>query len=92
MCFGVARLITGVGEFDLKEGVNSGNEKSPPPNFTQPDPNLEETPFLLLDKNQPGKVIILYDEDERVAPKAATTLVERGYDNLFLLSGGMSHI
>ena len=42
----------------------------------------------LVQKNQPGKIIIVYDEDERVAPKAATTLVERGYDNLFLLSGG----
>ncbi|XP_064605072.1 centrosomal protein of 41 kDa-like isoform X2 [Liolophura sinensis] len=44
---------------------------------------------LLVYKNQPGKIIVLYDEDERIAPKAASTLVERGYDNLFLLSGGL---
>jgi len=44
---------------------------------------------MLAYKNQPGKIVILYDEDERMAPKAATTLVERGYDNLFLLSGGL---
>ena len=35
-----------------------------------------------------GKIIVVYDDDEKIAPKAATTLVERGYDNLFLLSGG----
>ncbi|XP_067933943.1 centrosomal protein of 41 kDa A-like [Watersipora subatra] len=48
-----------------------------------------ENKSMLAYKNQPGKIIIVYDEDERVAPKAATTLVERGYDNLFLLSGGL---
>ena len=37
----------------------------------------------------PGKIVILYDEDERLAPHVATTLVQRGYDNLFMLSGGM---
>ena len=39
-------------------------------------------------KNKPGKIIVIYDEDERIAPMAATTLVQRGYDNLFMLSGG----
>jgi len=33
-------------------------------------------------------VILLYDNDEKVAPAAATTLVQRGYDNIFMLSGG----
>ncbi|XP_046548729.1 centrosomal protein of 41 kDa-like isoform X2 [Haliotis rubra] len=44
---------------------------------------------LLSYRNQTGKIIILYDEDERIAHDAATTLVQRGYDNLFLLSGGL---
>jgi centrosomal protein CEP41 len=48
-----------------------------------------ETPELLAYKNRSGKIIVVYDDDERVSPRAATTLVERGYDNLFLLSGGM---
>ena len=39
-------------------------------------------------KNQDGKIIILYDNDETMAHRAATTLVERGYENLFMLSGG----
>lgn len=47
-----------------------------------------ETKELLAYKNQPGKIIVIYDEDERIAVKAATTFVQRGYDNLFMLSGG----
>ena len=39
-------------------------------------------------KNCPGRIIILYDEDERIATVAATTMVERGFDNIFILSGG----
>jgi len=30
----------------------------------------------------------LYDNDEKIAPEAAATLVQRGYDNVFMLSGG----
>jgi centrosomal protein CEP41 len=48
-----------------------------------------ETPELLAYKNQPGKIIVLYDDDEKLTPRAAQTLVERGYDNMFMLSGGM---
>ncbi len=47
-----------------------------------------ETKEMLSYKNQPGKIIVVYDDDEKLCPKAATTLVQRGYDNLFLLSGG----
>ncbi|XP_046356305.1 centrosomal protein of 41 kDa-like isoform X2 [Haliotis rufescens] len=48
-----------------------------------------ETKDLLVYRNQTGKIIILYDEDERLAHDAATTFVQRGYDNIFLLSGGL---
>jgi centrosomal protein CEP41 len=48
-----------------------------------------ESKEMLAYKNKPGKIIIIYDEDERLAHSAATTLVQRGYDNLFMLSGGM---
>ncbi|XP_059150457.1 centrosomal protein of 41 kDa B-like isoform X2 [Physella acuta] len=48
-----------------------------------------ETKDMLNYKNQPGKIILIYDEDERISHRAATTLVQRGYDNLFMLSGGM---
>ena len=30
----------------------------------------------------------MYDYDEDMAPRAASTIVERGFDNLFMLSGG----
>lgn len=48
-----------------------------------------ETPEMLAYKNQSGKIIVVYDDDERIAPRAASTLVQRGYDNLFMLSGGL---
>jgi len=48
-----------------------------------------ETPELLAYKNKEGRIIVLYDEEENLAPKVAQTFVERGYENLFLLSGGM---
>ncbi|CAF0881929.1 unnamed protein product [Rotaria sordida] len=50
-----------------------------------------ESKELLIYKNQKGKIIILYDEDERTAPNAATIMVERGYNNIFLLSGGLKY-
>ncbi|XP_068560627.1 LOW QUALITY PROTEIN: centrosomal protein of 41 kDa [Cebidichthys violaceus] len=43
-------------------------------------------------KNTAGKIIIMYDEDERMASQAATVMCERGFDNLFLLSGGLKVI
>lgn len=42
-------------------------------------------------KNAPGKIIIIYDEDERIATQAATTMCQRGIENLYMLSGGKSH-
>ncbi|XP_018421854.1 PREDICTED: centrosomal protein of 41 kDa isoform X4 [Nanorana parkeri] len=46
------------------------------------------TPEILNYKNAQGKIIIIYDEDERIATLAATTMCERGFENLFMLSGG----
>ena len=39
--------------------------------------------------NKAGRILIVYDDDERTATKAAATLAERGVDNVFLLSGGL---
>ncbi|KFV89914.1 Centrosomal protein of 41 kDa, partial [Eurypyga helias] len=44
---------------------------------------------ILEYKNAHGKLIILYDNDERLASQAATTMCERGFENLFMLSGGL---
>ncbi|KAF7707711.1 centrosomal protein of 41 kDa isoform X2 [Silurus meridionalis] len=43
-------------------------------------------------RNAQGKIIILYDEDERIAGQAATIMCERGFENLFMLSGGLKVI
>ncbi|RUS86215.1 hypothetical protein EGW08_006010 [Elysia chlorotica] len=48
-----------------------------------------ETKDMLTFKNKPGKIILLYDDDETISHRAAATLVQRGYDNLFMLSGGL---
>ncbi|KAG5273021.1 hypothetical protein AALO_G00146660 [Alosa alosa] len=47
------------------------------------------TKEVLNYKNVIGKIIIVYDEDERLASQAATTMCERGFENLFMLSGGL---
>uniref|UniRef100_A0A914WWK7 Rhodanese domain-containing protein n=1 Tax=Plectus sambesii TaxID=2011161 RepID=A0A914WWK7_9BILA len=40
-------------------------------------------------KNKPGKMIVLYDDNERNAPRVTTTILQRGYTNCVLLSGGV---
>ncbi|XP_030072844.1 centrosomal protein of 41 kDa isoform X2 [Microcaecilia unicolor] len=52
------------------------------------------SPFTsdILEFNAHGKIIILYDEDERIASQAATTMCERGFENVFMLSGGLKII
>uniref|UniRef100_A0A8C6S1I5 Centrosomal protein 41 n=1 Tax=Neogobius melanostomus TaxID=47308 RepID=A0A8C6S1I5_9GOBI len=50
------------------------------------------TKEVLQYKNAPGKIIIVYDEDERTASQAATTMCQRGFENLFMLSGGLKVI
>ncbi|XP_072027095.1 centrosomal protein of 41 kDa A-like [Amphiura filiformis] len=47
------------------------------------------TKDMMSYRNQPGKIIVMYDEDERIGPMAASTLAQRGFDNTFLLSGGL---
>jgi centrosomal protein CEP41 len=48
-----------------------------------------ETREMLRLKNRPGAIIVLYDDDESLASRCATTLTQRGYDNVFMLSGGI---
>ncbi|KAE8296716.1 Centrosomal protein of 41 kDa [Larimichthys crocea] len=50
------------------------------------------TKEVLEYKNAAGKIIIVYDEDERIASQAGTTMCERGFENLFMLSGGLKVI
>lgn len=41
-------------------------------------------------KNVPETLIILYCDDERISSEAAKVFVDRGTDNIFLLTGGMN--
>ncbi|TMW55614.1 hypothetical protein Poli38472_010496 [Pythium oligandrum] len=40
-------------------------------------------------KNQESKLIILYDQDEKTVTATAHTLVQRGFDNVYVLTGGI---
>ena len=40
-------------------------------------------------KNKANKLIIIYMGDERKGTAAATLMTEKGYENVFLLSGGI---
>jgi rhodanese-related sulfurtransferase len=48
-----------------------------------------ETQEMLAYKNRESKLIVVYDFDEGIAAKFTTTMMERGYDNVFMLSGGL---
>ena len=41
-------------------------------------------------RNAEGKLIVLYDDCERLAAAAAHQLVHRGYENVFVLTGGLA--
>lgn len=47
------------------------------------------TPALQRYKNRKGYIIVLYDNDEALGRSAATTFVEKGFLNTFLLSDGL---
>ncbi|PFX23823.1 Centrosomal protein of 41 kDa [Stylophora pistillata] len=57
--------------------------------FQAPRPEERCLAVVRGNKNKLGKIIILYDEDERLAPTAATTFVQREVDNVFMLSGDL---
>ena len=47
------------------------------------------TPALFHYKNKDGKVIVLYALDDRKGRTTANQFVEKGFDNIFLLTGGL---
>ena len=48
-----------------------------------------ETREMYRFKNVDGKIIVIVDSDESMSPNFATTMIQRGYDNVFVLSGGL---
>ena len=68
------------GLWRIKESVN------------YPAPNIgrdKMIPEIFHFKNKPEKLIILYMNDERAGSKIAQLFAEKGFDNTFLLSGGI---
>jgi centrosomal protein CEP41 len=47
------------------------------------------TPELYRFKNREGKLIIVYMNDERKGCAIANLMAEKGFENVFLLSGGI---
>ena len=59
-------------------------------NFPAPNIARDKTiPELFRFKNKPDKLIVIYMEDERKGTQAAMLFFEKGYENIFLLSGGI---
>ena len=57
-----------------------------------PSHNLKQDKYtseMLQFKNREGKLIILYGNGERSSIAAATQLVERGFENIYVLEGGI---
>jgi rhodanese-related sulfurtransferase len=46
------------------------------------------SPELFSFKNKAETLIVVYDESERQAAQSATLLIEKGYENVFVLDGG----
>ncbi|CAN0249162.1 unnamed protein product, partial [Pylaiella littoralis] len=47
------------------------------------------TPELYMYKNREGGLVVLYSNDDAGACHAARTFIQRGFDNVFVLSGGL---
>ena len=47
-----------------------------------------DTKTFYIQKNKPGKIIIVYDDDEKLAPTVATSLLNKDVENVIMLSGG----
>merc|ERR1719465_381177 len=48
------------------------------------------SPELFRMKSQRDKIIIVYHEDDRICAPFATQLVQKGWDNIYVLSGGIT--
>eukprot|EP00349_Pseudokeronopsis_sp_Brazil_P005951 CAMPEP_0202967604 /NCGR_PEP_ID=MMETSP1396-20130829/12523_1 /ASSEMBLY_ACC=CAM_ASM_000872 /TAXON_ID= /ORGANISM="Pseudokeronopsis sp., Strain Brazil" /LENGTH=157 /DNA_ID=CAMNT_0049692831 /DNA_START=303 /DNA_END=776 /DNA_ORIENTATION=+ len=60
--------------------------------ISYPAPNIgrdKMIPELFKFKNQPNKLIVVYMNDERKGTAMAQLFFEKGYENTYLLSGGI---
>ena len=68
-------------KFHIKESINF-----PAPNISRD----KVIPELYRFRNKDDKLIIIYMSDERSGSSAAKKFYEKGYDNIYLLSGGIN--
>ena len=57
-----------------------------------PAPRISQdriTPQLFSYKNKADTMIIVYDDDEKIAAGVATLFVRKGWENVYLMSGGL---
>jgi len=47
------------------------------------------SPELFRYKNKEDRLIVLYDADEKIGAAAATLMVQKGWENVYLLTGGL---
>ena len=40
-------------------------------------------------KNKPNKLIIVYHQDDKMSMSMATILYEKGFDNIYMVTGGI---
>merc|ERR1711964_922907 len=50
------------------------------------------SPEVYRMKSQPDKLLVVYHEDDRQGAAYATQLVQKGWDNIYLLSGGIADV
>lgn len=77
--------------FDLRD-IENYNEYHIRDAFSYPGCMITRDKFLpqmISMKNKDGKMIILYCQDERTGTPYAGLLFEKGYDNIYFLSGGI---
>jgi hypothetical protein len=43
-------------------------------------------------RNKEGRLIVIYDDDEKIAAPMANLFFEKGFDNVFVLSKGLSSV
>jgi len=74
---------------DYKRAHLSGALHYPPPLLRRD----HFPPQLYKFKNAPSKLIVLYDSDEtsRIGLECATLFLQKGFQNIFLLTGGLKH-
>uniref|UniRef100_A0A7S0RQB0 Rhodanese domain-containing protein n=1 Tax=Pyramimonas obovata TaxID=1411642 RepID=A0A7S0RQB0_9CHLO len=95
----VARLVSGEDEcdfllLDLREiedfqVCHINNALSYPAPMLHRSVNNFTPEILAYANKEPERIIIIYDDDERIAATAANLFFEKGTDNVLLLTGGL---